>query len=365
MSIGSQEGVDVRGDAMSPEAATGAITTWFRNGRTQHASGAFCGWREGPEGPLSPPYPEITGYALTFLTGVGAGDGAAAERAVDWLVARERAGDHASRPERADGIVYAFDVAMITHGLLRVGALTGRVAVTEAGLRQADRLVAAVDHEGRLACLLGDPVTHLAPAWSTRGQVHLLKCAQALLSAHEAGHPRARQVAERLVRAAVDAPTDGEPGPPVPTCPGSDTVSLHALCYGAEGLWVWGTATGDEAALRVSRRFTEWVWRQQLPDGAFPGFVRADGRPGGGRAQNDVLAQAVRLASLHRFTGVSVNAATDHLLGRLWRHGEEAAAIYWPDTDSAHLNSWVSMFAAQALWLRGRSERRLDWWELV
>jgi hypothetical protein len=342
------------------------ISRWIRDGGPQEASGAFCGWLDRATGRLSPPYPEITGYVLGSLaqgpldpTDRDPAEMARAAAAVRWLAERAASRDFAARPG-AGTAVYPFDVAMIAHGLIRFGRAFDDPHAIDVGLAHAELLVDVARRHGSIPAVVpGTASTALPEAWSTRGRPHLLKVAQALLSAHELGLPGALDTARRLVLDALSTPD------PLETCPGSDVISLHALCYAAEGLWVWGVATDDTAALSRSREITRWVWRHRDARGAFPGFVHRRHGVVGVPWQSDVQAQAVRLAELHDLRDLDIESATARLLDGTWRAGRHAAVHYRPGTAERHLNTWASLFAAQALELRSSASPDLEWSELV
>ncbi|MEI5100653.1 hypothetical protein RB200_21670 [Streptomyces sp. PmtG] len=345
------------------------LSRWLASGSAQRPSGAFCGWRDEETGELSAPYPEITGYILTFLAGLGPTAADRADAAADWLAARAASGDFSARPEKTEGAVYTFDVAMIAHGLLRLGQVSAAPRLVDAGLAHAAVLVRAAAEHGALPTVLpGTAPGPLPAAWSTRGRVHLLKTVQALLAAADQGLPGAEDLAASLV---AETHTWQEPHAfPPPTQPGSTLISLHALCYAAEGLWMWSGRTGDARALDRSRALTAWVWRQRLPTGGFPGFVdqaRDAAAPTASDArQSDVFAQALRLALLHRLPDVDT-AAQAALLSADLRHVSDgqAALPYRPGAPERHLNTWASMFAAQALRLAAHPHPSMHWQELV
>ncbi|MFB8235458.1 hypothetical protein ACFC58_02805 [Kitasatospora purpeofusca] len=342
-----------------------ALTDWLRRGGTRAENGAYCGWRTA-EGELSYHYPEITGYILTFFAYNAADedDLGRARSAADWLIDRFDRGDLSGRPDRGDGTVFPFDLGMITHGLLTFGARTGDERILAAG-RRAARLLLDTRTDGVLPTLLtpeGAPAPR--PAWSTTGRAHLLKVLQALLSAAEHGVEGAAGAAEQLVREA-DA-TGARPGSaPLATCPESDLISLHASCYAAEGLWMWGTARGDAAALDRARTITAWVWEQQLADGGFTTYAHLTGGPAGDHRQSDVLAQAVRLAVLLDLAPSRLADAAQALVESTERHEDGASTLYWPAAPERHRNCWSSLFALQALRLHGDRGASLDWRELV
>ena len=349
-------------DGVVAGAATAAgIMAWVASGGTQRPDGSYAGWCDLSTSELSPPYPEITGYVLTFLAGApGAGDDAA-RAAAGWLSTRVLGGDLSARPERTGPTVHAFDVAMAGHGLLRYGAVHGSAPAVEAGLRCADHLVHQVEAHGHLPAL--DPATvasAVTPTWSTAGTAHLLKCVQALVAAHDAGHPQALACAEGLVRAETGAwPVELPPY----TCPDDDVRSMHALSYAAEGLWVWGAYASDERALGLSRQLTAWLWERRSETGV-PAFVTGDGAAVPGWRQSDVTAQVLRLAQIHRDPGIDVSAELTRLEAEAWTRGPHRGVLYRPDAPERHASCWASMFAQQALRLAGTDDD-LAWHELV
>ncbi|MDQ0790763.1 hypothetical protein QFZ64_006260 [Streptomyces sp. B3I8] len=346
-----------------------AISRWICRGGTQSSSGAYCGWRRLGSGELSPPYPEITGYTLGFLSSLWPLDDADTARAAAgcaWLVSRSEAGDLSARPEKTGRAVYTFDVAMTAHGLIRHGLAAGDDRAVAAGLRNAEALVAAERRHGELPCVVpGTADVPLGESWSVQGHAHLLKCVQALLSAASSGLKPAADLAERMVHDAIDQqgdPLDALTG----GCRSGDQISLHALCYAAEGLWVWGTHSEDPASLDLSRRATEWVWRQRLAGGGFPGFVPLQGRAADRPVpQSDVLAQALRLVALHRLPAPGLEEAVTTLLKSVHQSGDTAAVCYRPQAGELHLNCWASLFAVQALRLHTDSRYWLPWFALV
>src|SRR5439155_4244668 len=174
--------------------------------------------------------------------------------------------------------------------------------------------------------------------WSTRGIVHLAKLIQSfLLAARE-------EQAARIIDAvrAVQTP-DGH----MPTDPESAVTMLHPHMYGAEGLWMWGSATGDRDALERARAALQWVWTHKLSSGGLP---RAYGRPEP-IEQLDVTAQAVRMALLLGVRTPGVDRAIERLLEVARERDGLLAMPYQPGSPDVHLNTWVTMFASQAVGL--------------
>ncbi|KOG58323.1 hypothetical protein [Streptomyces varsoviensis] len=362
-------GTERQAPSRAPLDTAEALSRWVRQGGTQSPSGAYCGWRNRDSEELSPPYPEITGYTLGFLSWLWPLDDADAARAAAgcaWLASRSEAKDFSARPEKTGRAVYTFDLAMAAHGLIRYGLAADDDRAVSAGLRNAEALVAAEQSHGSLPCVVpGTADGPLEESWSTQGHAHLLKCVQALLSAASLGLEPAAALAERLIKDTLDR-QENVLGAVLDGCRSGSRTSLHALCYAAEGLWVWGAHHADPAATDLSRHITEWVWRHRLPEGGFPGFVPVRGRTTTRPVrQSDVLAQALRLAALHRLPAPGLERTVTVLLESVHRQGDTAAVCYWPQADEPHLNCWASLFAVQALRLHADGRHTLRWFELV
>jgi hypothetical protein len=334
------------------------LRLWLTSGRVQSPSGAFCAWRDAASDDLAFEYPEITGYALTWLAArIREDDRALASgtRAAEWVVRRLAAGDRSARACWEDGAVYTFDLGMIASGLISFGSAAGNVGYERVGRMVAASLAAYVDHEGELPALAPDgPSGARDGQWSSGGRVHLVKCVQALLLGD---HPNQ---ARRLVgQASADQAADGH----FITQPGDSFVMLHPHLYAVEGLWMWAMSSGDVHALTRARAAVDWAWRQQLPDGGLPRWVSATET---GPEQLDATAQAIRAALLlgcipdgleRAVARLAACAATDGAYG--------SALVYRPHDLAQHLNSWVTMFGEQALRLASGEVDGLDWRELV
>nr|MDT0659375.1 hypothetical protein [Micromonospora sp. DSM 115978] len=346
-----------------------ALRDWLAHRAPQAPSGAYCGWLDGTTRLPSYPYPEITGYLLT-LAAYGRWSPAEVPgpaRAAAWLASSVADGPLDCRPDRPGATVYLFDLGMIAQGLLRYGTHLGDQRLVDSGLAVVGEVRRHLPPD--LAWL--HPIAgggRPSPTWSTAGTTHLLKLLLPLCTAAELGDRAAGRDADRIA-ASAHASLDPQGAPPIVTCPGAEVVSLHAACYAAEGLWAYGQARHRPDATGRATEITRWVWRQQLPDGGFPGFVTNDGRAVGDW-QSDVLAQAVRLGLL---TGVRVDGldrAVAAIVASASADGPGTAIRYSPRSPLTHLNTWATMFAAQALDLHDppspeSPRRQLAWRDLV
>ncbi|MFC5286633.1 hypothetical protein ACFPM7_06185 [Actinokineospora guangxiensis] len=338
-----------------------ALTRWLATDGPRSRAGAYCGWLDLASGTPSDPYPEITGYALTFLSHDPAFARCSSARAAGrWLTERVERGDLSARPRLTGDAAFSFDIGMVAHGLIRHGRAAGDHRALAAGVRAAEVLITHRAGGPLPTVLPGTAATPLPIRWSTVGRPHLVKVVQSLIAAADLGVPDAEAAAYDLVRERVR-----ETSSPPPTARTSDAVWLHPLAYAAEGLWMWSTRHDDSAASRRSRELTEWLWRQRLADGGFARYAERSGRPGGHPGTLDVLAQAIRLAMLHDIHTEAALREAERLAALCHREADRTAVPYRVGTADLHLNSWCSMFAAQALWLCASPGRSLGWGELV
>ena len=346
-------------------AAAQGLRTWISAGSCQSPTGAFVAWVDLADHKTAYEYPEISGYALTYFAGLPSAseeEVAAGRRAADWLTARVQADDLAARDWWDNGAVYLFDLGMIASGLLSFGRLTNVERYVEAGVRLVDFL--------RDELSPGRPISAIARRgpqsdrhiWSTRGVPHLAKLVQAFLLAEELTGSGALPIAAELIEAAKRL-QDFEGY--TRTDPNTRTVMLHPHLYAAEGLWIWGRASGDQDALERASAAVKWVWAQQLEQGGLPRSVTASDTGAAACEQSDVTAQALRLALALGPPTAAVNRALARIIAVARRHVGGLAILYQPGSPDAHLSTWATLFAAQALAIALPEAPPLSWDGLV
>jgi len=351
---GSGPGAPTRIDPEVIRWAADGLAAWISSGVCQSSSGAFAAWVELASGEKAYDYAEITGYALTHLAArasLSSEEIAVGRRAADWLVGRVQQRRLPARDGWDGDAVYLFDLGMISAGLQSFGRRVEDETYVATGLELVDLLDKELSADTLGPVSSGGPRSERTN-WSTRGVVHLAKLVQAFLLAGR------QEQAGRLIDAvrAVQGP-DGH----MPTDPESDVTMLHPHMYGAEGLWMWGSATGDQDAIDRSRAAVQWVWTHQLQSGGLP---RAFGRPEP-IEQLDVTSQAVRMALLLGVHSPAIDRAIERLLEVARESDGMLAMPYQPGSPDVHLNTWVTMFASQALALAVPDAPALRWNELV
>jgi hypothetical protein len=354
--------------ANDPEALAAAVAglrAWVSSGVCQSASGAFVAWFDLASGRRSYDYPEITGYVLTYLAGqtfLSERERSAGHRAAEWLDERVRAGNLAARDGWDNDAVYLFDLGMIASGLLSFGRRTE----VERYLETGRRLVSFLRGETRSIQSIS-PVSRRGPqskraSWSSRGVPHLAKLVQAFLLADELADGTDRVVSARLIGTIKRLQAaDGR----MPTGEDETMTMLHPHLYAAEGLWIWGTAAHDDDALERARMAAEWAFAYQLEQGGLPRFA-TNGKPGGtAPEQSDVTAQAVRLALSLGLRSRAVDRALARLIEVARGDERGLAIVYQPDSPDINLNTWSTVFAAQALAMAVPDAVPISWKELV
>ncbi len=331
------------------------LRRWLGSGALQSRSGAFCAWQDRFTRELAFEYPEITGYALTWLATHERPEDReldAGFRAAEWLADRLAAGVRSARAGWDSGAVYTFDLGMVSAGLQSFGDLADDERYIDLGRSTARELAAYVRSARGLEALAPDgPASSRSSQWSTTGRAHLAKCVQCLLLAEEL------EAAERLIAQAMTAQQDDGR---FPTQPGGGAVMLHPHLYAVEALWICGSALDWEEPIERARRATAWVWSHQLPDGGFPRFA---GAGHGGQEQLDVTSQAIRATVLLGMWFPGLSAAVRRLAEAAVQTDEGSALVYQPG--GSHLNGWVTMFGAQALALWSEEPTELEWAGLV
>ena len=182
------------------------LKRWITEGVSQGSNGAFHAWYDAHRGELAYEYPEITGYALTYLSNHSEGI-TAGRRAADWLVNRI-ALNNLTAGEKDRIAVYNFDLAMIATGLMSFGQDVHNNGYTTAGLYVMNLIREQIIARGHLLPL--NPAYPSSPrksTWSTDGKAHLLKVVQCLLIAQELGAVGIEEAVTCLMRSAGELQT--------------------------------------------------------------------------------------------------------------------------------------------------------------
>ena len=325
------------------------VENWLLNPAIQVASGpcagGIAGWVEA-DGSPSFAYGEITGYWLSWISGIAAGRDSVAARAraaVDFLAAAwsRRAPSQtrfylaATAPDWRNRAVFSFDMAMMLRGLAHAAELIGNEPCAAAAARIIPWLSRCIGPDGTLSThLIVDAGGPLPRRWSTECGPFQAKTAAAVLQA-----PTAWLSAE-LVNAARQTLARWR------GC-ACEHADMHPRLYALEGEILAGGAADASLAGTVVP-----------PDGWLPEHAaQVYGKLNEVRA--DVLAQAVRILVLAEGDGaLEPWGPAMALSGALLDHVTEEGAVLFREAAGPR-NVWCALFAAQALaWLAACAEGR-------
>jgi hypothetical protein len=320
------------------------ITEWLLTAPIQQACRPYAGrgvagWLEA-DGAPSFAYGEITGYWLTWLSGIRGDQPRAASCAAAavaflgsiWSGAEPPPTRLYAAPAPADWrnrAVFTFDMAMILRGLAHATEIVGGETCEAAARRVAPWVERCIADDGSLHPYLpwggGSP---LPLRWSTQPGPFQAKAAAALLRVPPAWLPQRLRDAAR----ATLAKWEGQ---------AARHTELHPRFYAIEGSILSGGHADPELAGTAIPPDGRLAEDQADPDG----LVRAD-----------VLAQGIRILTL--VEGEAAAAARQRamvLAGALIHHVAPDGGILFR-RGSGPRNVWCSMFAAQALsWLAAGS----------
>ena len=315
---------------------------WLQSADVVRPDGRVLSWVN----PVRPgyPYPEIAGYLLSFLAWQGTSTVATRNR-----IARGLAADMSARGGVGRwGIDYTFDSAMALTGLLRHEQAGGRLP--DAGM--ADRLYGFIVRcVAARTAYVGDSDSDPSH-WSVSYGSHLLKLAVALTAYEEA---RSLPGPSGSVQQLVDELVPLYDGGRFRVNALSPETYMHSHCYAVEGL-ITLDCRGLGTFGQLIGGAADWLAQNQLEDGGVPS--RHDGQVALGPAHTDCTAQALRIWSLvDRERYATQMSRAEAFLYEIEKGG---AFRYRPDSDD--MNTWATMFAAQALhW----AEEGGDWQWMV
>jgi hypothetical protein len=318
------------------------VKEWLLTAPIQCDSGPWAGgvtaWLE-PDGGIGFAYGEITGYWLTWLSGLPPADAivARAAAAVEFLAAAWSGAEppptrlylHAAAPDWRNRAVFSFDMAMIVRGLAHAAPSVGAERCAAVAQHVVPWLLRCIGPDGSLQTHATLPGGNLLPLrWSTQPGPFQSKAAAALLQAPAAWLPPALIEAARATLAKWAGRA-------------AEHADLHPRIYALEGAVLSGNCAAADLAGTVvpgDGRLTENVDDPSA-------LVRAD-----------VLAQAIRILAAVGGGAAAAALARAEILAEALRHHvtEDGAVLFRRSTGPR--NVWCAMFAAQALaWLAARA----------
>jgi hypothetical protein len=320
-------------------------------------------------------YPEATGYAISFFLYLNAleKNKEFIDRAVfaaEWL--KKYALDP-NQPEirykfvsppdpSSSDFSYSFDNSIISSGFVNLFRGIGDSQYLDLAKGIADRMIQNMQsEEGYFFShydLKEGRILKTEDKWSTQPNVHHAKNAIFLLRLYEVTRiERYRESAIKVCRWALSKQlTDGR----FVTNFADNSTLLHPHCYALEGILYTGFYLNDEKMIKSGIQGIRWLLRSQLPNGGIP--AEFTNNSFGSSERGDSLAQTIRLTVLALNNGwierqdfssllkmVKRLREFQNLEGPSSQKGGFRFLIEGDGTPVNHLNSWVTMFAVQAL----------------
>ena len=366
---------------------------WFVSSGIQHLKsdslyhGAVQAWYDSNTATYGFFYPESTGYAISFLLYLNQQEKNAdyfnkAKAAAKWL--QKQALDHTLMEIRhkfflhpqpsVSHISYSFDNSIIASGFVHLYTTTGNSQYLDFATEMADRLVQNMQSEEGYFYSHFDietgKIMEGGDKWSLQPSSHHAKVALFLMRLYEETKKKKyRESANRICQWVMGRQL--EDGRFVTNSVDNSTLH-HPHCYALEGMLFAGVSLNDEKMLKSVERGIQWLLRSQLSNGGIP--AEFNNNVFSASERGDSLAQTIRLTviALHRgwidpshFSKLTkmVRRLLDFqcLDGPLSQNGGFRFLIDGQGHPQNHMNSWVTMFAVQAMQMYSDfCDQRLD-----
>lgn len=334
-------------------------------------------------------YGEITGYAVNaYLFFYEATEDKsfleAARRAGDWLIhnsvpgcglIKNRVNQPGFQVRYYDSWLFTFDQWISVYGLACLAGVTGESRYLDKARSVADFLIQnTVRRDGAFEAVYDSSkkkALSTKDKWSRQsGGFH----AKALMALHKLRELSGRGAyAETAARLAVWTLKNQLKSGRFVTQDSDRSTHLHPHLYTVEGLIAHGLAVKDTKSLGAAARALEWVFKHQHADGRIDSYYKNDAFVPYVRC--DIMAQALRTASIleqHKIWRAP-QGALDKLRSAILAHqilegAQKGGFLYGAEQDGTihyHINSWVTMFAAQALWIHDGIARQRKAWNMA
>jgi len=319
-------------------------------------------------------YPEITGYAVNiflFLYDLFPEEQYLfkAKKAAQWLLETYQENpwvpNRVSNNQKSDGYLnshtFTFDNWIVVYGLARLYEVTGKEVYLNKALEIADFLICFLQKENGMFYPLFN-AEKMEPEetndkWSRQSGSFHAKAIFALLKLHQITQGgRFYESAERLTRAVLSLQ---EPDGRFITHDVSRSTLLHPHLYTLEGLACFGFIREDVKSIEAIQKGVEWILKYQNENGScYCFFQEGKFRP---YIRVDVLAQTLRMGSILVLNKKALHLQPhlaklrDSLIRYQFQSGAQQGGFLYGQEENGishnHVNSWVTMFATQALWL--------------
>ncbi|MBF0493812.1 MAG: glycoside hydrolase family 88 protein [Candidatus Omnitrophica bacterium] len=355
---------------------------WILNSGIQNLpgpdAGGFNAWYDLEKGEHSYVYSEITGYGITtllFLSKYFVGDFISRARlAADWITKKAmhecggvktrnyllkmREAEHYSFES---GNIYAFDNGMVLYGLVNLYKFSKDASYLKVASGIADFLIAKMLRSDGFFYAVYNPATEETTdadwKWSTQSGSYHAKLALGFTDLYEVtGKAKYKEIVLGLCsRSLKEQRSSGR----FITSRVDSSTHMHPHSYSAEGLLYAGLSFEREDFIDSAVSATEWALDSQKKDGGIP--KKFIGNKFIEYYRSDEMAQTLRLSlllmSLGKIPGTkfkSLELLRKKLLEFQYaENGSQKGGFYYGQTLTgdrpAHINSWCTMFALQAL----------------
>lgn len=356
-------------------------TQWLLNSGIQDLTskkrfrGGVHAWFDQDKKNYSFLYSEITGYAINcflFFRDLLNNDRflVKAKEAARWLTeesyqknmgVQTRIGGDELQENYFKSLTFTFDNWIVVYGLCNLYHVTKDAAYLEKALAIAQFLISKVRMDNGMFYPVFNIRTDQPEApndkWSRQSGSFHAKGLFALLKLYElTGDKIWFKTASQLADAVLKTQ---QPDGRFVTHDASQSTLLHPHLYTLEGLAYFGLNQNDEAYIDSAEKGLRWILKAQNPDGSiYCFFEHGRFRP---YVRIDILAQTLRLGSILMLSrkDSEFNHGLEKLRTCLINHqitaGEQRGGFLYGQEENGslhnHVNAWVSMFAAQALWL--------------
>ncbi len=340
--------------------------------------GGFNAWFDMDSRKYSYVYSEITGYGITTLLYIkdvfGENVSDKAGCAADWI--REKA-MHPSGGVRTrqylnemdeselysfeSEVIYAFDCGMVLYGLVNLYKECSKEDHLELAKKLADFLLNTMRKKDGLFTPIFNAKTGVKEnfhvKWSTESGSYHAKLALGLVDMFDVtGDDKYEKAAITLCENALGFQ---EKSGRFITSKAEGSTHLHPHSYSAEGLLYTGLFFGRKDLVEAAARAVRWALDRQTPDGGI--FKKYSGDTFVRFYRTDTLAQILRLGVILYNLGVleksylpRLSLLRNILLSFQHSGGDvQKGGFYYgfklTGERPAHINSWCSMFALQAL----------------
>lgn len=341
---------------------------WMLASGIQSDEGGYYAWYDLENKNHSFLYSEITGYAITallFLYSLYKDEILIerAKRAAHWIIkcALHDSGGVRTRLYRDDknadkaysfsgGNLFTFDTAMVLYAMVNLYKYTDDQEILAVSKKIAQFLLEHVKSDGSIIPLFNVQTgrnLELRDKWSDQSGAFHAKVCLGLLGLFDITKDiRYRDAAKAICEHALVY--QQESGRFI-TDRFEDTTNLHSHCYAAEGLLYAGLLLNIERFVQAAKKATQWIFQQLNSDGLNE-LYDASSKTFNNFQRSDILAQALRLGMIFSAQRRHIEDLKSLLL-RYQYLGEDSQQKggFFYSLDRAHINSWCSLFAVQAL----------------